>query len=119
MALLTPLLIGSVLSLGALGLYVVGVIATLVHLRRRRYAHAVTSLPPVSLLKPLKGLEEQLEACLRSFFEQDYPGELELVFASAERDDPALAIARRVARDYPGGRARFVVSHESWGRNRR
>ncbi|MET0340699.1 MAG: glycosyltransferase [Polyangiales bacterium] len=101
----------------AIGLYVVGMVATLVHLRRRRRDHQVASLPPVSLLKPLKGLEEQLEGCLRSFFEQDYPGAREIVFASGDRDDPALAVARRVAQDYPAVCARFVVSNETWGRN--
>jgi len=110
----TLLLIGSALSIG---LYVVGALAALVHLRRRRRTFATHALPPISLLKPVKGLEERLELCLRSFFEQDYPGQLEIVFASAQRADPALAVARRIARDYPHVRARFVVSNESWGRN--
>lgn len=104
-------------SASAFCLYTVGVVAALVHLRRRQRRFAETSLPPVSLLKPIKGLEEKLELCLRSFFEQDYPGHFELVFASGQRDDPALAMARAIAREYPHVRTRFVISNESWGLN--
>lgn len=115
MSMLTTLLL--LCSAFGFCLYAVGVAAALVHLRRRRRAFSATALPPISLLKPVKGLEEQLEHCLRSFFEQDYAGPFELVFASAQRDDPALAVARRVARDYPHVPTRFVLSNESWGRN--
>jgi ceramide glucosyltransferase len=94
-----------------------GVLSALLHLRRRNVALPSRELPPISLLKPVKGLEEDLEACLRSFFEQDYAGPLELVFASGSRDDPALVVARRIAADYPEVRARFVLSDENWGFN--
>jgi ceramide glucosyltransferase len=97
--------------------YAVGMAAALIHIRRRRLPFTLVQYPPVSLLKPLKGLEEQLEGCLRSFYEQDYPGSFEVVFASALRDDPALAIARRVALAYPHITTRFVRSDESWGLN--
>lgn len=99
------------------GFYLVVVGSVLLHTRRRKHARQVAELPPVSLLKPVKGLEENLEGCLRSFFEQDYPGALELVFASATREDPAIAVARRLAREYPQVAVRFVLSDENWGLN--
>ncbi len=101
----------------ALCFYAVGIVAALIHLRRRKRMHAPRALPPLSLLKPIKGLEEHLERCVRSFFEQDYPGPLEIVFASAHREDPGLAVARAVAADYPHVKTRFVLSNESWGLN--
>jgi ceramide glucosyltransferase len=97
--------------------YAMGIVSALLHLRRRNRIEVLDSLPPISLLKPVKGLEEDLEGCLRSFFEQDYPGELELVFASAQRDDAALRVARRLAKQYPNVRTRFVQSDENWGLN--
>ena len=97
--------------------YATGVLSAFLHLRSRSRIKVLDRLPPISLLKPVKGSEECLEHCLRSFFEQDYPGELELVFASAERDDPAIQLARRLAREYPAVRARFVMSDENWGLN--
>ena len=56
----------------ALGGYFFGVCALAWHTRRSPIA-PVAPLPPVSILKPLKGDEDQLAANLRSFFEQDYP----------------------------------------------
>lgn len=98
-------------------IYLLGVGSAFVHLRGRKRRKVYSELPPVSLLKPIKGLEEDLELCLRSFFEQAYPGSFELVFASAQRDDPGMQVARRVARDYPLIRARFVLTDENWGLN--
>jgi ceramide glucosyltransferase len=102
--------------------YVAGIASALWHLRRRARsarlaAEPSISLPPLSLLKPLKGLEENLDVCLRSFFEQAYPGPLEIVFASAQRDDPGIAVARALALHYPAVRTRFVLTNESWGLN--
>jgi ceramide glucosyltransferase len=97
--------------------YFVGIAAACLHVRSRVSSARSTALPPVSLLKPLKGLEEDLEGCLRSFFEQQYPGPLEIVFAAATRDDPALAVARKLAEQYPRVRARFVITDPHWGLN--
>jgi ceramide glucosyltransferase len=74
-------------------------------------------LPPVTLLKPLKGLEDGLEANLSSFYEQRYPGELQVVFASTEPDDPALRVARAVAARHPAIATDFVRSRDDYGLN--
>ena len=70
------------------------------------------SLPPVTILKPLKGVDEGLERNLRSFFRQDYPA-YELVMGSPDADDAALDVARRVAAEFPGFPARVIVGRES------
>ena len=57
-------------------------------------------LPPVSVLKPLHGLEPQLEANLESFFVQDYP-RFELIFGVDESSDAALPVAERVCSRHP------------------
>lgn len=69
-------------------------------------------LPPVTILKPLKGLDEGLERNLRNFFRQDYPN-YELILGSPEADDPALGVARRIAAEFPGIPSRVVVGGES------
>ena len=68
-----------------------------------------TFAPPVSLLKPLHGLEPDLESHLQSFFEQDYP-EFEIIFCARTDQDAGLEIARRVAARYPKIRSRFLCS---------
>jgi len=81
-------------------LFMVGVVATLRHTSRKPFSLPDDAYPAISLLKPLKGTEEALEANLRSFFEQDYPAPVEVVFATATPDDPGLIVARRVAAAY-------------------
>lgn len=112
---LTLVLIGS--AAVALVMYGLGVWSTVRHLALPVPQWPEERLPPVSLLKPIKGLEESLEANLRTFFEQDYPGGFEIVFASSHRDDPGIAVARRVAADYPHVPVRFVRSDEGFGLN--
>jgi ceramide glucosyltransferase len=78
---------------------------------------SAAELPALTLLKPIKGMEEELEQNLRSFFEQDYPAPLQFVFCSTEPVDAGIALARRVAADYPDTRVRFVVSDPGFGVN--
>ena len=70
---------------------------------------AAGPLEPISVLKPLHGLDEGLEQNLRTFFDQDYPA-FELLFAAREEDDPGLALARRLALEYPHIPASFLVT---------
>ena len=55
--------------------------------------------PPVSCLKPIKGLDIDTYENYASFFQQDYP-EYEIVFC-IDPDDPALAIIERLVREFP------------------
>jgi ceramide glucosyltransferase len=77
--------------------------------RRRRAMPPGGFAPPVSLLKPLHGLEPDLESHVQSFFEQDYP-EFEILFCARTDQDAGLEIARRVAARYPKIRSRFLCS---------
>ncbi|UJR80664.1 Ceramide glucosyltransferase [Sandaracinus amylolyticus] len=101
----------------AYGFFGLGAIATLRHTKRRARSIEAERLPAVSLLKPLKGVEESLEENLESFFTQDYGGPIEIVFATAEPDDYALPVARRVAARYPEIDVRFVLSDPDYGLN--
>ncbi|MBA3975007.1 MAG: ceramide glucosyltransferase [Candidatus Solibacter sp.] len=67
--------------------------------------------PPLSVLKPLHGLDDGLEENLRTFFEQDYP-DFELLFAARSESDPGLTLARRLAVEYPHRPCRFFVTGE-------
>lgn len=66
---------------------------------------------PISVLKPLSGAEEGLEANLRSFFEQRY-SEFEILFAVRHRDDPAVAVVEALRRDFPLVRCELIVTGE-------
>ena len=79
--------------------------------RRYRSIHpAPVSQPePVSILKPLDGLDEGLETNLRTFFEQNYEC-FEILFAARRDDDSGLNLARRLSLEYPGTPARFFIT---------
>lgn len=68
------------------------------------------SPPPVSVLKPVRGLDEDAEANFRSFFLQRYPAQWELIFALESRQDPALPVLNRLIKEYPQVSARIVIS---------
>lgn len=62
---------------------------------------APASLPPFSILKPLKGVDLGLEENLESFFLQHYAGAFEIIFAVAQPDDPALQIVEILRARHP------------------
>lgn len=106
--------------LSALMYFGFGIWSTRRHLRLGRTAAELEpgAYPAISMLKPVKGLEEDLEQNLRSFYEQDYPGAFEVIFSAEEpATDEGIAVARRVAADYPQVPTRFVASSLDFGLN--
>ena len=66
---------------------------------------------PVSILKPLAGLDLDLESNLRTFFEQDYP-DFEILFAVRDAADPAAEVAARLSKAYPHVPSRILITGE-------
>jgi ceramide glucosyltransferase len=66
---------------------------------------------PLSVLKPLAGVDDGLEANLRCFFEQDY-ADYELLFAVREAADPAVAVVERLQAAYPARPSRLIITGE-------
>jgi ceramide glucosyltransferase len=84
--------------------------------RRGRGRHLPEYTPPVSIFKPLKGLDEELEANLRSFFHLDYPV-YQLLFGVADAGDPAIAVVQKLIGEYPDRDARIVIGAPAFGLN--
>ena len=72
--------------------------------------------PPVTIYKPLKGIDEGLEENLRSFFRLDYPV-YQLLFCVADGDDPAIPLVERLLQEYPDHDARLIVGCPIFGLN--
>ncbi|HYB19744.1 MAG TPA: bacteriohopanetetrol glucosamine biosynthesis glycosyltransferase HpnI [Thermodesulfobacteriota bacterium] len=56
--------------------------------------------PPVSILKPVRGLEKNLKANLYSACLQDYP-DFQVVFSVQDFDDPAIPLLKEIQREHP------------------
>jgi ceramide glucosyltransferase len=103
------LLFLSVVGLVSSTVYVILVIVASFRFRRTSKCTDKTTLPAVSLLKPLHGLEPFLEENLESFFQQDYP-QFEIIFGARDANDPALGIVRSLQARYPAVKTRLVLS---------
>lgn len=72
---------------------------------------AFGSTEPVSVLKPLMGVDDGLEANLRSFFTQDYPL-FEILFAVRDPADPAIGVVNELRREFPNVPTALIITGE-------
>lgn len=80
---------------------------------RRRSVTEVA--PDVTILKPVKGLDERMHAGLVSHCRQEYAGRFELLFGVSSEDDPAVAEVERLRAMFPERAIRLVVCRERLG----
>jgi ceramide glucosyltransferase len=88
------------------------------HARRAASRRRRAALPPVTVLKPLKGPGIELYENLASFCRQDYPAPVQVVFGVADPTDPAVAVVQRVKRDFPHLDVTLAIG-EGQGSNRK
>ncbi len=67
--------------------------------------------PPISVLKPLSGAEDELEQNLRCFFTQQY-ATYEILFAVRDPSDPAVAVVEKLRAAYSAIPVRLIVTGE-------
>ena len=75
-----------------------------------------SSLPPVSILKPLKGTDPEMYESFRSHCLQDYP-EYEIIFGVSDADDPAIAFVQRLQAEFPLIPIRLLLCLTNLGAN--
>lgn len=73
-------------------------------------------LPGVSVLKPVRGLEETTRECLESFLTQDYHP-FQIIFGVKDPDDPLVPVLRELQRAFPGQAVEIVICPEDLGLN--
>ncbi len=114
-----------VLALGPLFYYAVGIYSAWRFFRVAHRGEAQPSLPidaapPVSILKPVRGLDPEAYENFASFCRQDYPAfetRCEILFAVNDADDPAVPVIQKLIADFPACSIRLIVIAERLGPN--
>jgi ceramide glucosyltransferase len=121
---MTIFIICTAISIGGIILYLFQVGATCSLIKKKPHCGGnnvaagcrMHSLPPVSILKPLKGLDDNLFDNLSSFCTQNYP-EYEILFSLQDHNDLAYKVAKKVRDKYPDCNISIVVEKCSVGFN--
>src|SRR3989338_793138 len=72
--------------------------------------------PPISILKPMRGLDDSLFDNLESFCFQDYP-QYEIIFCLQDYNDPACKVARKIKEKYCDRDISIVIEKYNKGLN--
>jgi ceramide glucosyltransferase len=73
--------------------------------------------PPVSILKPVKGLDPALYPAFASHCRQQYPGDYEILFGVGSLQDPAVPAIQQLQRDFPDRSIRLIECPQILGPN--
>jgi ceramide glucosyltransferase len=84
---------------------------------RSRTEPGSSFMPPVSILKPVKGVDFQAYQNFASFCQQDYP-DYEVIFGVADPADPIIPVIERLRRDFPERHIRLIIA-VTFGANRK
>jgi ceramide glucosyltransferase len=105
-----------VLALASFAYYVVAIIAALRFFGARREPDAAPSdfTPPLSILKPIYGLDRETYENYASFCRQDYP-DYEILFCVNDDQDPAIRVIAELARNFPERTIKLMVGSEPLG----
>jgi ceramide glucosyltransferase len=112
--------VGAIGTLCSLGFYFLSLIAAASFLRltrkQLRQPSPATELPPVSILKPLKGVDPNIWESFCSHCQQDYP-QFQLIFGVSDPSDPAVEIVRKLQAKYPQFAIELIVCARVLGTN--
>src|SRR5260370_15164629 len=92
-------------------IHIVSVFVAITRCRPRPDSLPAREMPPVTIIRPVCGIDNFIEDTLRSSFELPYP-EYEIIFCVAQPRDPVTAVVRALIATYPARRARLLVGDE-------
>src|SRR3977135_2447904 len=106
------------LALAPLVYYALATLAALRFVGRERAGQLPNSTPPVSVLKPVLGVDFASHENFASFCRQEYP-EYEILFAVHDDKDAAVPMVRQIIAEFPTRKIRLLVGAEHFGANRK
>jgi ceramide glucosyltransferase len=107
-----------VFACAPLAYYLLSLYCVMAHFRELRRSVPLDSsfAPPVSILKPVRGVDFEAYENFASFCNLDYP-EYEIIFAVGESDDPAVPVIERLQANFPGRAIRLIKGLAHLGTN--
>src|SRR5437762_14209750 len=105
--------IALVLAAAPLAYYLLSLYCVVSYFRELRKSPPLKSsyLPPVSILKPVRGVDREAYENFASYCRLDYP-EYEIIFAVADPDDPAVPVIERLQANFPACSIRLIKGAE-------
>ena len=102
----------------ALAYYLIAVIAGLLWAkdRHRQREMGTDFTPPISILIPVRGADEESAETFASFCRQDYP-DFQLLFGCRDADDLAVPIIQKLQNEYPAANIDLIISAHEIGTN--
>jgi ceramide glucosyltransferase len=106
----------TLLTVAGFAYYLIALWSARAFLRRPRFP-AAGFAPPVSMLKPIYGIDPGMAEAFASHCRQNYSGEYELLFGVSSLDDPACAVVRQLQADFPDRAIQLILCPETLGPN--
>lgn len=96
-------------------LYYLAALGAAARFSRRRYSILAQKFcPPISILKPVRGLDRESYENYASFCRQEYPT-FEILFCVGERCDPAVPVIEKIIADFPERTIRLLIGSQALG----
>jgi ceramide glucosyltransferase len=106
------------LAIAPLIYYLVAIFAALRFFRERRARRIAEFAPPVSLLKPVHGVDFATRINFESFCTQDYPN-YQILFCVNDLEDPAVPLVQQLIKDFPDCSIQLLSSAPKIGSNQK
>jgi ceramide glucosyltransferase len=106
------------LALAPLLYYLVAIFAALRFFLEERAKSLPEFMPPVSLLKPVRGVDFASYENFKSFCTLNYP-DYEILFCVNEMNDPAVPLIERLKQEFPARRIEIFAGAKQIGSNRK
>jgi ceramide glucosyltransferase len=103
------------LAFAPLAYYLIAIFAARRFFSTRRVRSLTSGFtPPVSILKPIYGLDRETYENYASFCRQDYP-DYEILFCTSDAQDPAVPVIQKLIRDFPDRDVRLLIGSDPLG----
>ena len=100
----------------SLGYLFAGLVAISIFKNKNTFSDDKKFQPPISILKPIYGLDPEMYINLKSFCLQNYP-KYQIIFGLQDVDDEALPIVKKIIKELNDVDISFIINTERHGTN--